>query len=130
MLDTNGGGFATLHSFTATPPYPQPQTNSDGANPSAGLILSGYSLYGTTPYGGSSGNGTAFRLSFTPQLTITPSGTNVILTWPANGAGFDYSGFSLQSASAVNATFTNIAGATSPYTNPIAGAQQFYRLSQ
>ena len=41
--------------------------------------------------GGSSGNGTVFRLSLPigpPQLTIIPSGANVILTWPTNAAGF------------------------------------------
>ena len=60
-----------------------------------------------------------------PQLTITRSGANVILTWPTNAAGF-----TLQSAPALTGTFTNIPGATNPYTNPIAGAQQFYRLSR
>src|SRR5437667_2219276 len=56
--------------------------------------------------------GTVFSLSFTRQLTIVPSGTNVILTWPSN-----YTGYTLQSASAISATFTNVFGATSPYTN-------------
>ena len=102
----------------------------DGASPTAELILSGNTLYGTAAYGGSSGNGTIFSLSFAPHLTIIPAGTNVILTWPASVAGFDYTGFLLQSAPAVTATFTNIPGATNPYTNPILGAQQFYRLSQ
>ncbi len=39
-------------------------------------------------------------------------------------------GFSLQSAPQVTGTFTNIPGATSPYTNPVTGAQQFFRLMQ
>ena len=86
-------------------------------------------LYGTTASGGNSGNGTVFSLSFAPRLTIFPSGTNIVLTWPTNFAGFDYSGFVLQSAPEAGGTFTNIPGATTPYTNPIAGAQQFYRLS-
>ena len=37
-------------------------------------------------------------------------------------------GFSLQSAPAVTGTFTNLPGATSPYTNALTGAQQFFRL--
>ena len=37
-------------------------------------------------------------------------------------------GFNLQSAPAVPGTFTNIPGATSPYTNPLSGGQQFFRL--
>jgi hypothetical protein len=36
----------------------------------------------------------------------------------------------LQSAPGVTGMFTNIPGATSPHTNSIADAQQFYRLSQ
>jgi len=37
-------------------------------------------------------------------------------------------GFSLQSAPAITNTFTNISGATSPYTNVMTEPQQFYRL--
>ena len=36
--------------------------------------------------------------------------------------------FTLQSAHAITGTFTNIPGATSPFTNPITGAQQYFRL--
>ena len=39
------------------------QSNSDGANPYAGLILSGNTLYGTANGGGSSGNGTVFAVN-------------------------------------------------------------------
>src|SRR6266568_3610461 len=63
-LNTNGAGFTTLHSFTATSgSFPGPYTNTDGASPEAGLILSGNILYGTTQYGGSSANGTVFALN-------------------------------------------------------------------
>jgi uncharacterized repeat protein (TIGR03803 family) len=130
MLDLNGGVFTNLYHFTATPPYPQPPINSDGANPSGGLVSSGYTFYGVTAYGGISGNGTVFSLSFAPRLTITSFGTMIVLTWPASASGFDYSGFKLQSASAVTGPFADVLGATSPYTNFLAGAQRFYRLSQ
>jgi len=46
-LNTNGTGFRTLHSFTAT----AGSFNSDGVNPVAGLILSGETVYGTTKGG-------------------------------------------------------------------------------
>src|SRR5437899_11326960 len=46
--------FTTLHTF---------QGNSDGANPDAGLVLSGNILYGTAQAGGDSGNGTVFALN-------------------------------------------------------------------
>jgi hypothetical protein len=36
--------------------------------------------------------------------------------------------FSLQSAPAVIGNYTNIVGATSPYTNSITGSQQYFRL--
>src|SRR5712691_6052446 len=50
-----------LHTFTsASGPN---GANGDGANPSAGLILSGDTLYGTATYGGSSGWGTVFALN-------------------------------------------------------------------
>jgi uncharacterized repeat protein (TIGR03803 family) len=129
-IHTDGTGFTTLYHFSATPRYPLAQTNSDGANPSGGLVLSGNTLYGATAYGGSDGNGTIFSLSFVPHLTILPLGTNVILTWPANFAGFDYTGFNLQSAPTLGDTFTNIPGATSPYVQPADGAQRLFRLSQ
>src|SRR6266702_2534315 len=75
----------------------------DGAYPQAGLILSGNTLYGTAEAGGS-GGATLFSLSFRPQLTITPSGPNAILTWPTNYGGFDYSGYILQSTTNIGSS--------------------------
>src|SRR5690349_1586221 len=58
--------FTTLHSFTEGSRYSNGlgtiYTNSDGATPFAGLIVSGNTLYGTASGGGSSGNGTVFAL--------------------------------------------------------------------
>jgi uncharacterized repeat protein (TIGR03803 family) len=50
-----------LHNFTGTDP--DTGNNSDGANPYAGLILSGNTLYGTAYEGGSSGDGTVFAVN-------------------------------------------------------------------
>ena len=62
-VNTNGTGFTTLHSFTATSGSEGGYgVNSDGASPYAGLFLSGNTLYGTAQYGGSSGNGTVFAI--------------------------------------------------------------------
>jgi len=102
------------------------------------LVLSGNTLYGTTPSGGSGGNGTLFSLSFEPQLTIVPSGPNVILTWPAKVAGFDYTGYTLQSTTnlvspavwSTNSPAPVVIGGQNTVTNPITGAQKFYRLVQ
>src|SRR5206468_3922223 len=62
-VNTNGVGFTNLHSFSAVPRFSGPYINSDGANPFAGLILSGNTLYGTAHFGGSSGNGTVFAVN-------------------------------------------------------------------
>lgn len=63
-INTNGTGFTNLHSFSAGSNIDNGYyTNSDGANPWAGLVVSGNTLYGTAVSGGSSGRGTAFALN-------------------------------------------------------------------
>lgn len=127
-VNTDGSGFTILHSFAG----------SDGAGPTGSLILSGKTLYGTTVTGGSFGQGTVFSMSLVPHLTITPSETNVILTWPTNVAGFDCSGFSLQFATnlgapaawTTNSITAVIVNGQYTVTNPIAGVRTFYRLIQ
>src|SRR6266404_5911177 len=61
-VKTDGTGFTNLYSFTANPFG----TNSDGAYPIPGLILSSNTLYGTARFGGSSGNGTVFSVPLPP----------------------------------------------------------------
>jgi uncharacterized repeat protein (TIGR03803 family) len=126
VVSTNGTGFTNLYSFSAL----TSSANSDGANSKAGLIVSGNVLYGTAVNGGSSHAGTVFALNLnssvsTPTnpipLTIQLASNAVVLSW-TNSA------FALQSAPAVTGTYTNISSATTPYTNPITGAQQFFRL--
>jgi hypothetical protein len=71
-----------------------------------------------------------------PQLIIAPSGPNVLLTWPTNNAGYDYAAFTLQFTTNLGSTAiwsTNIPapvvlGAQNVVTDPITGAQRFYRL--
>ena len=53
--------FTTLYTFS--PLGVNRQTNSDGAYPYAGLILSGNTLYGTTAEGGTNGSGTVFKVN-------------------------------------------------------------------
>jgi uncharacterized repeat protein (TIGR03803 family) len=131
-----------MHSFTAgingTDDW-WDYANSDGFHPTAGLVLSGNTLYGTTYYGGSAGAGTVFSLSFAPQLTITPSGippSGIILSWPTNAAGFDYTGYTRQSTTNLLSPAAWVTNSPAPVviagqntvTNSITGAQQFYRL--
>jgi uncharacterized repeat protein (TIGR03803 family) len=131
-VNTDGTGFMTLHSFTATSGS-SPSTNSDGANPYAGLILSGTTLYGTANRGGSSGNGTVFSLSLPPQLTIIRSVANVILTWPTNAAGFTLQSTTNLVSPAVWSTVSPgpvVVNGQNAVTNPVSGTQNFYRLIQ
>jgi len=55
------------------------------------------------------------------ELRIQQQGNKVITSWPD-------SRFALQAAPTLAGTFTNILGATSPYTNVVTGTQQFFRL--
>ena len=130
-INTNGAGFATLYSFTPL----SNSTNSDGCHPLAGLILSANALYGTASAGGSSYNGTVFSLSLPPppQLTIIPSGADVILTWPTNAAEFTLQSTTNLVSPAVWTTVSPapvVVNGQNAVTNPISGTQQFYRLSQ
>lgn len=131
--DATGNSITNLHTFSA---LGSDETNPDGAEPNAGLVLYGNTLYGTTDEGGNYGDGTVFGISLPPppappQLTIFLTGTNVILAWPTNSVGF-----TLQSAT--NLTSTNwstvspapvvVFNAYYAVTNSISGKQLFYRL--
>jgi len=137
-VNTDGSRFLTLYNFNNPAGSPSGQTNSEGLYPEAELVLSGYSFYGTAPVGGNSGYGTVFSISMAPQLTIFASGTNVILRWPTNLAGFDYSGFVLQCARDItsptrwtNASLnTVVINGSNMVTDCTSGTQKFYRLVQ
>jgi uncharacterized repeat protein (TIGR03803 family) len=131
QISTNGA-LTSLYSFGSVQ-----DTNGlalDGGRPYAALVQgSDGSFYGTTSGGGTYSNGTVFRLTIVPGLSIIPSGPYVILTWPT-----DCNGFSLQSttnlgSSAVWTTNSSppvVIGGQNVVINTISGAQQFYRLSR
>jgi uncharacterized repeat protein (TIGR03803 family) len=125
-LNTSGTNFSVLYTFNGTP---------DGYFPEAGLILSGNTLYGTTTFGGTNGYGMVFSLtvtlSVTPQLAIALSGTNVILNWPTNAAGFTLESATNLVSSAIwitNAPPPVVVGTNNAVTNGISGIRKFYRL--
>lgn len=62
---TTGGVNKRLYSFGGT--------DSDGAQPSAGLIAVNGTLYGVTAYGGSCGDGTVFSMSTTGSENVLHS---------------------------------------------------------
>jgi uncharacterized repeat protein (TIGR03803 family) len=89
-LNTDGSGFTVLHSFppVASQPFGPFFTNSDGAHPYSGLLLSGNTLYGTAASGGAAGNGSIFSLrtdgsaftnlhNFSATSHNSPGGTNL-----------------------------------------------------
>ncbi len=57
-------------------------------------------------------------------LQIQKTGTNVVVSWWAVAP------FTLQAAPDLTGTFTNIDGASTPFTNGIDNAARFYRLKQ
>ena len=65
--------------------------------------------------------GTSFD-SVLPALHVVPSGTNVIVTWSDPTLG-------IQSTTNLLNPFTDVSGATPPYTNRPSGST-FYRFKQ
>jgi uncharacterized repeat protein (TIGR03803 family) len=55
----NGSGYTNLYVFTGSA---QPSTNDSGATPYYGLAILGDTLYGTTVYGGTNGDGIIFAI--------------------------------------------------------------------
>jgi uncharacterized repeat protein (TIGR03803 family) len=121
-VNTNGTGFTTLHSFTG---------GSDGARPYAGVILSGNTLYGTAADGGSSGNGTVFKVNtngagFTILDSFIGGGLNVYTNiGDAPFGGLILSGNTLYGTTAYGGSFgggtvfavnTDGTGLTTPYS--------------
>lgn len=87
-INTNGTGFTNLHNFNSL-------RGTDGANPSAGLILSANTLYGTAYYGGGgglAGSGTVFKVNtdgtgYTNLYRFTAALTNSLLQASTNSDG-------------------------------------------
>lgn len=74
------------------------------------VVAGGYSDYSTVKYS-----------LIPPPIHFQRVNNQLVLSWITPG-------FSLQSAPAVTDTFTNIPGATSPYTNLLSGPKQYFRL--
>lgn len=124
-LNINGTDFTTLYNFT---------NGNDGARVYAGVILADNALYGMAFQGGRSHDGTVFKLALPgpPQLAITLSGTDVVLTWTNTAFGF-----ALQSTPNLSpAVWSTVSPAPvvingqNTVTNPTSGTQMFYQLSQ
>jgi uncharacterized repeat protein (TIGR03803 family) len=103
-VDGDGSNYMMLHSFSFS--------TTDGAGPQGGLVLSGNTLYGTTPGGGNNYAGTVFKINtggsgfqiiknfdyattgYSPQGDLILSGSTLYGTTYAggmNGGGTVYS---------------------------------------
>jgi len=92
VVNTDGRLFTKLHSFTGLSGS-YPYINNDGANPAAGLVLSGNTLYGTAQGGGSDGGGTVFSFFGLPvQFTANPASGLVPLTVQFTSPSVDVGG--------------------------------------
>jgi uncharacterized repeat protein (TIGR03803 family) len=83
-INTNGTGFTNLFIFTGT------NNQADGATPIAGLVSSGNTLYGTTEFGGVSGEGDVFAIN-----TDGTDFTNFYAAPPPSGALCPHAGLVL-----------------------------------
>jgi uncharacterized repeat protein (TIGR03803 family) len=130
-INTDGTAFAVLHTFTGA---------SDGANPYAGLVLSGNILYGAASDGGGSSNGTVFAIntdgtgftilhSFTARILggtngdgARPMGTLVFSGNTLYGTTWQGGGFGAGAVFAVNTDgtgFMNLHSFTSAQPAPL-----------
>ncbi len=91
-LTTNGVTFSVLHNFSLLDA--NTGTNTDGASPQGGLVLSGDKLYGTASAGGAGGSGVVFSIStnganFTTLYSFPPldtlTATNTVGAMPLGG---------------------------------------------
>ncbi len=57
-----------------------------------------------------------------PEITLTRSGTDLVLTWPGGGL--------LQSSTNVVGTYTDIIGSSSPWPITPTGVQEYFRVRQ
>lgn len=117
-LRKDGNGYAVLKHFSQGAGF----TNYDGAKPRSGLVVKSGVLYGTTQLGGNAANGTVYKLDLRSPLEWQKTENQVVLSWTN-------SGLNLQAASEPNGIYTNISGASSPFTNQTTSGQQFFRLS-
>ena len=128
-LTTNGSEFAILYHFNTTTGVNS--TNTDGANPFAGLILSDSTLFGTATAGGNTGNGTIFKLTTAPQLNITRVNSSVMLTWPTTAVGFALESTTNLAAPSGWVTTTpapTLVNGLKTVTNALTATPRFYRL--
>jgi uncharacterized repeat protein (TIGR03803 family) len=126
-VNTNGTDHTDLYDFPLANYSGTAYTNSTGAEPWSGLVFAGGALFGVTPIGGTGGVGTLYGLIL-PSSAPVPIPLNVQMTDGTVVLSWSDPAFSLQSAASLDGSFSNVAGAASPYNISPTNLQQFFRL--
>ncbi len=136
-LGTNGGNFAVLQAFP-TENFDLNlllETNAIGAYPQSALLLAGNVLYGSAPLGAPHASGSLFDVVLGPVVTppilsISHSGTNVLMAWPTNFTGYTlYYTTNLAPADwIIVSPPAGTVGTLYVVTNRDSGSHLFYRL--
>ena len=98
-----------------------PESRGEAHRQPNGNILCNYGTGGTMRFDWLNVFGNPTNLVTSIPLNSQVIGNKLVLNWSG-------SGFALQAAPEVTGAYTNIPGATSPYTNTIAGPRMFFRL--
>ncbi|MEK7780956.1 MAG: choice-of-anchor tandem repeat GloVer-containing protein [Verrucomicrobiota bacterium] len=112
-INTDGSGYTVLY------------TNSQEVFLTPEFSSPSLKFYGATYAGGNFSSGSVIKFDPTgipqPSISFQVIPGAIVINWNS-------SSFLLQSSLTPNGVFTNIPGATSPFTNPYVGPQKFFRL--
>ncbi len=126
-VNTDGSDFTNLYNFTAQ----VSSINGDGANPIAGLVLSGHTLYGTAENGGGANDGTVFALTLpVPLLKIAAASHQVVISWPAWASGYEFQAAANLSSGSWSNIINGIGtvGTNCVFTNTLSNQAAYFRL--
>ena len=101
------------------------QASAVAVDGSGSVIVTGF-----TGVQGGSYDYVTIKYSLSVALAIQKMENEAVVSWTNVAFGWTNLGWRLQSASSLAGPFTNIDGATSPYTNPLVGNARFFRLLQ
>lgn len=95
-----------------------------GSREASGLTSQGAGIYDLSPMGAQLLLNAVNYMAKTPppMLTIGLDAGNVVIGWEGEGT--------LQEADVVTGPFTDVAGATNPFSTPADGSEKYYRLMQ